>query len=134
MPDTKDIEAKEKLEVTGAVEQTSPGPVFSPDVDIFENNDTIVLLADMPGVLADDLDIDLRDSTLTILGKVLPDESEIEEEVVREYHAGNYLRKFSLSEEIDQEKIEANLENGVLRLTLPKAGKAVPRRITVNAA
>ena len=134
MNETKDILAKEKTVVTGPNEQTTPGPVFSPDVDIFENGNNIVLLADMPGVTANDLDIDLRDDTLTIVGKVTSVIPDNEEEIITEYGTGNYIRRFSLSEEIDQEKIEANLENGVLRLTLPKMGKAVPRRITVNAA
>ena len=134
MNETKDIQAKEKTEVAGPNEQTTPGPVFSPDVDIFENEHEIVLLADMPGVSAENLDIDLRDDTLTILGKISQVRNEGEEDIITEYGIGNYLRRFNLSEEIDQGKIEANLDSGVLRLTLPKSEKAVPRRITVNAA
>ena len=134
MADAKDIQAKEKTELSQTAEHTIPGPVFSPDVDIFENEKSIVLLADIPGVKAEDLDIDLRDNTLTIIGKVASDSAGDSEELITEYRSGNYLRRFTLSEEIDQEKIVAKLDNGVLRLTLPKAEKAVPRRIAVNAA
>lgn len=134
MSETKDLQAKEKTEASASGEQTISGTVFSPDVDIFENENDLVLLADMPGVKAEDLDIDLRDDMLTILGKITPYETGQEEVIATEYGTGNYYRRFSLSEEIDQQKIAANLENGVLRLTLPKMEKVKPRRITVNAA
>lgn len=134
MSETKNLQAKEKTEAAHSGERTIEGDVFSPDVDIFENQDSIVVLADMPGVKAEDLDIDLRDDMLTILGKIPPYETDQREAIVTEYGTGNYYRRFSLSEEINQEKIEANLENGVLRLILPKMEKAKPRRISVNAA
>lgn len=134
MTDTKDIQVKEKQEVRAPAEQTKPGPVFSPDVDIFENDRAIVLLADMPGVKSKDLNIDLHENTLTITGDVLPFEGKDEEDIVIEYEIGRFTRQFSLSEVIDQNKIEAKLEDGVLRLTLPKVEKAAPRKITVKAA
>jgi len=134
MTDTKDIQVKEKQEVRAPAEQTKPGPVFSPEVDIFENDRAIVLLADMPGVKSKDLNIDLHENTLTITGDVLPFEGKDEEDIVIEYEIGRFTRQFSLSEVIDQNKIEAKLEDGVLRLTLPKVEKAAPRKITVKAA
>jgi len=134
MTDTKDIQVKEKQTIKAATEQTKPGPVFLPDVDIFENDRAIVLLADMPGVKPDDLNIDLRENTLTIMGEVQPLEGKDEEDLVIEYEIGRFSRQFSLSEVIDQSKIEAKLEDGVLRLTLPKVEKAAPRKITVKAA
>jgi HSP20 family molecular chaperone IbpA len=134
MSESKDIQVKDKQEVTSPAEQTKPGPVFSPDVDIFENEKEIVLLADMPGVKADDLNIDLRDDTLTLTGEVADDADAGEEGIVVEYQTGRYVRQFSLSEVVDQEKIDAKLEDGVLRLTLPKVEKATPRKITVKTA
>lgn len=134
MTETKDLQVKDKQEVASPAEQTMPGPVFSPDVDIFENEKEIVLLADMPGVKADELDIDLKEDVLKIKGNVTPFEGEGEENIITEYAVGRYYREFSLSEVIDQEKIEANLADGVLRLVLPKKEKAQPRKITVSAA
>ena len=131
--DSKDLKVREKQEVNSLAEQTRAGLVFTPAVDIFENDKQIVLLADMPGVKAKGLNIDLRDNTLTLDGDVEPIETEGEENVLIEYGVGKYYRQFSLSEMIDQEKIDAKLTDGVLRLTLPKVEKAAPRTITVQA-
>jgi HSP20 family molecular chaperone IbpA len=131
--DTKELTVREKQEVTNPAEQTTPGLVFTPSVDIFENEKAIVLLADMPGVKAENLNIDLRDNTLTLDGGVEPAKTAGEEKVMIEYEEGKYYRQFSLSEVIDQEKIDAQLKDGVLRLTLPKVEKATPRTITVQA-
>jgi HSP20 family molecular chaperone IbpA len=131
--DSKELKVREKQEVATSAEQTKPGLVFTPAVDIFENETEIVLLADMPGVKAQDLNIDLRDNTLTLDGGVEPFEASGEEAVLMEFEVGKYFRKFSLSEVIDQEKIDAQLKDGVLRLTLPKVEKATPRTITVQA-
>jgi HSP20 family molecular chaperone IbpA len=128
------LQAKEKAEVTGPMEQTRPGSVFTPDVDIFETDKEITLLADMPGVKADDLNIDLRENVLTLDGEVKAPEADDEVDIFREYRTGKYYRQFNLSELIDQAKIDAELKDGVLRLTLPKVEAAKPRQITVKAA
>jgi HSP20 family molecular chaperone IbpA len=130
--DTKELKVKEKQELSSSAEQTKPGLVFTPAVDIFESEKEIVLLADMPGVKAKDLDIDLRDNTLSLNGDIEPFEEKNEEDVIIEYEVGKYFRQFSLSEMIDQEKIDAHLTDGVLRLTLPKIEKAAPKTITVQ--
>jgi HSP20 family molecular chaperone IbpA len=93
----------------------------------------ITLLADMPGVKAGDLNIDLRDDTLTLTGVVAPFEGPEEEDLRIEYEVGTYYRQFTMSELIDQSKIDAQLSDGVLRLSLPKVEKATPRKITVKA-
>lgn len=129
----KDLQAREKQEVSTTAEQTKPGPTFTPSVDIFETETGITLLADIPGVKAKDLDIDLRDNVLTLAGEVASPEGSDEMDVLREYRTGKYVRQFTLSEAIDQSKINADLNNGVLRLVLPKAEKAVPRKIMVKA-
>jgi HSP20 family molecular chaperone IbpA len=131
--DTKELKVKEKQELSSSAEQTKPGLVFTPAVDIFESEKEIVLLADMPGVKAKDLDIDLRDNTLSLNGDIEPFEEKNEEDVIIEYEVGKYFRQFSLSEMIDQEKIDAHLTDGVLRLTLPKIEKAAPKTIAVQA-
>lgn len=132
--ESKELKVKEKQELSSPAEQTKPGPVFTPLVDIFESDQEIVLLADMPGVQAGALNIDLRDNTLTLNGAVEPFEAESEEDVMVEFEVGSYYRQFSLSEMIDQAKIDAQLKNGVLRLTLPKVEKAAPRTISVQSA
>lgn len=130
--ESKALQAKEKKEVTAAAEQTRPGPVFTPAVDIFETEKAMTLLADMPGVKGKDLSIDLHESVLTLSGEVAAPEAEDEADVFREYRTGQYFREFTLSEVIDQSKIEAELKDGVLRLTLPKVEAATPRKITVK--
>jgi HSP20 family protein len=130
----KEIQVKEKQEVTSQAELTTPGPVFTPDVDIFETEKEITLLADMPGVKIDDLTIDLRESVLTLSGDVAPFEGSEEKDVVVEYETGKYYRQFTLSEVIDQKEISAELKDGVLRLMLPKVEKAAPRKIEVKTA
>ena len=134
MDDTqsKELKVREKQEVAGPAEQTTPGLVFTPAVDIFETEKDITLLADIPGVKADDLTIDLRDNTLTLSANVAPAESSDEEELVVEYESGSYFRQFTLGELINQDKIDAQLNDGVLRLLLPKVEKATPKKIAVK--
>ena len=133
MAETKELQVKEKQEVASPAEQTRPGIVFTPEVDIFETDRDITLLVDMPGVSPDSLNIDLREGILTLTGDVKPWEGPDESDVLIEFEIGKYHRQFTLSDAIAQDKIEAKLEDGVLRLTLPKAEKALPRRIKVNA-
>ncbi len=133
MAETKEIQAKEKQELSVPAEQTKPGPVFTPAVDIFETEKDITLLGDLPGVKSDDLNIDLRENVLTVTGDVTPWEGAEEEDLLIEYEIGRYFRQFTLSEVIDQDKIDAQLNDGVLRLTLPKVEKAMPRKISVTA-
>jgi HSP20 family molecular chaperone IbpA len=131
---TKDIKVRDKQEVTSPAEQTTPGLVFTPAVDIFETEKAITLLADLPGAKADDLTIDLREDTLTLMVDIAPADKGSEVEILTEYETGRYYRQFTLSEIIDQEKIDAKLNNGVLRLRLPKVEKATPRKIVVKVS
>ena len=133
MSDTKELKAIEKQALASPTEQIKPGPVFTPNVDIFETEKAITLLVDMPGVKADALNVDLRDDTLTLTGDLLPNVGTPGEKVYVEYETGRFYRQFSLSEVIVQEKIDAKLSDGVLRLTLPKVEKVTPRRIAVQA-
>jgi len=133
MVESRELQVKEKQEVATPGEQTRPGLVFTPQVDIFETDHEITVLADMPGVAADGMNIGLQNGVLTLSGDVKPWEGQDEMDVMVEFEIGKYYRQFTLSDDIDQSKIEAKLEDGVLRLTLPKAQKAVPRQITVTA-
>ena len=133
MAETKELQAKDKVEVSTPAEQTKPGPVFTPNVDIFETNRAIIMLAEIPGVKAADLSIDLRDDILTLTGDVKPLNRPEEEDILIEYQFGRFYRQFTLAEAIDQSKIDAVLKNGILRLTLPKVEKVMPRQISVKA-
>ena len=132
--EAKALQAKEKSELSGVTEQTKPGLVFTPEVDIFETEKELTLLADMPGVKSDDLNIDLKENVLTLDGDVKNPEGKKEVELLTEYRTGKYYRQFNLSEIIDQPKIEASMTDGVLRLTLPKVEAAKPRKITVKTS
>lgn len=132
--ETKSLQAKEKKEVTTPAEMTKPGLVFNPAVDILETEKELTLLADLPGVKAKDLKIDLKDNVLTLTADETPLEGPGEKDVVREYRTGTYYRQFSLSDTIDQSKIEAVMKDGILRLSLPKVEAATPRKITVKTA
>jgi HSP20 family molecular chaperone IbpA len=134
MTQTKAIKPKVKREAKTPVEQTKPGLVFTPAVDIYETEKEIVLLADLPGVKAKDLNIDLRDNVLRIDAEVQPPEKENEMDVLREFRTGKYYREFSLSQVIDQSKIDAELKNGVLKLILPKVEAAKPRKIQIKTS
>ena len=127
------MSAPREQEGTATVpEQTRPGAVYSPSVDIFENDISITVLADMPGVKAQELEIELRESVLTLTARVTAPDSAKESDVLREYQSGTFFRQFTLSDMIDQAKIDAKLTDGVLRLELPKVQKARPRQITVR--
>ena len=132
--ESKALQAKEKAEMTTPAEQTRPGVVFTPAVDIFETEKEITLLADMPGVQAADLNIDLHENVLSLDGEVNAPEGLGEADIIREYRTGKYYRQFTLSQVIDQGKIDAEMKDGVLRLSLPKVEAATPRRIAVKSS
>jgi HSP20 family molecular chaperone IbpA len=115
-------------------ERTTSRKVFIPRVDIREVGDAIVLLADMPGVDEKAVDITLEKNVLTLTGRVEPDVYEGYRAAYVEYEAGDYERAFTLSDEIDRDRIEASVKNGVLKLILPKAAPVKLRKISVKSA
>ncbi len=130
----QEMELKEKKEVKKvAGEGTRPGPVFIPAVDILENANEIIVLADMPGVESKSVAIDLKDNQLTITGKVNAPEADKEISLYKEFNWGDFFRQFTLSNVIDQGKISAKMEDGVLRLVLPKVEKVKPQKVKVIA-
>jgi HSP20 family molecular chaperone IbpA len=130
--ESRSLQAKEKAEVTAPGEDIRPGLVFTPAVDILENEKELKLFADMPGVNAKNLTIDLNENVLTLSGDVESQDKPGEVDLLREYRTGRYFREFRLSQVIDQGKIEAELKDGVLSLILPKVEKAKPRKIEVR--
>lgn len=129
---TQDIQARNKQEVPPTSEPTTPGRVFSPLVDIFEDDQALTIIADMPGVPSNNVSIDLQEDILTLTGVpslAVPDNEEI---VLQEFETGKFFRQFTLSEVIDQANIKANLNHGVLHVTLPKIGPAKPRKVQIT--
>lgn len=127
-----ELSVHEKQALQGG-EGTREGVYFKPDVDIFETDEALMVVADVPGTKKEEVEIDLRDNMLTITGAVATDDFQDPwKPVYTEYRTGHFMRQFRLGQNIDQAKISASLEDGVLRLTLPKADSAVPRKIEVS--
>jgi HSP20 family protein len=116
------------------MERTRNRKVYVPRVDIYETNESIILLADMPGVDEGSVDITLEKNVLAITGTVEPVRFPDYNLVYAEYDTGDYQRAFTLPEEVDQNRIEATVKNGVLRLVLQKAEKSKARKIAIKAA
>jgi HSP20 family protein len=129
----QELQPKEKETAPVNREATRPGKIFLPPVDIYETEEAIVVLADMPGVPADKVTIDVKEGQLTISGAIAPPQGEQEHLLVQEYQTGNFSRDFTLGQLVDQTRIEAAMKDGVLRLTLPKVEKAKPRKIEIKA-
>ena len=128
----QNIATKEKQTVQGQ-EKTRAGRFFTPEVDIEELSDSLKLRADMPGVKQSDVEVTLNNGILTIVGTVSSESYRKLQPLYTEYNVGNYFRQFELNEDIDAQRINASMKDGVLELTLPKSERARPRRIEVNA-
>ena len=124
---------KQEVQPAEGVERTRASRVYVPKVDIYSDEQGVVILADMPGVDESNVDILLEKDVLTISGFVAPHEPEGFELSYSEYGIGDFRRSFTLLDEIDRDKIEASISNGVLRVYLPKAPEAQARKITVQA-
>ena len=129
---TKEM-AKKEAGRPDQVEYTRAARIYNPDVDIIERKDDIIVVADMPGIDEHSIDVTLEKNVLTIYGRVEPEIPEKMRLAYAEYGVGDYQRVFTLSGEIDREKIEATVKNGVLKLTMPKAAAARTRKIEVKS-
>ena len=120
--------------VPAGMQRTRTQRVYAPRTDIYETDEALILVADMPGVLPEGLDITLEGRELTVRGRAGEYTPAGYSPVYLEYEPGHYERTFVLSEEIDAERIEAQLKDGVLHLTLPKVPTAQARRIQVRTS
>ncbi|MDD2276550.1 MAG: Hsp20/alpha crystallin family protein [Smithellaceae bacterium] len=127
----KDIQKTENVSATERIRNVK---TFVPRVDIYENKDSLFLLADMPGVDENTVDIELEKNVLTITGRVENGHVKDAAMMYSEYEIGDYERVFTLSDRIDRDKIVATVKNGVLRLELPKAEEVKPKKIAIKAA
>jgi HSP20 family protein len=130
---TKKLQKKE-VQVPERAERTRSSRVFSPQVDIVEKKEEIVVTADMPGVDEKSVDISLEKNILTIFGAIEEDSLLTKHQLYHaEYGIGDYERVFTVSEEINRDRIQATVKNGVLTVILPKAEAPKSRRIAVKA-
>lgn len=130
----RDIEKQDKREVkhSGAESLINTENSYIPDVDIYTSDDELLLIADMPGVKKGDVSIEVNENdTLVISGK--SSQEAREEASVRQFNVGDYYRSFQLADEYDKEKVNASLDNGVLKIHIPKREEAKPKKIAINA-
>ena len=132
--DHENLVAKPTAAEIAAAERTRSGCCYRPDVDILEQGDELVVLANVPGAKNDAIDLKFEDGMLEIHAAVAPRHQDGQTSLLQEYGVGDYYRSFQVSEAIDASKISAEYADGVLRLHLPKAEAVKPRKIAVNVA
>jgi HSP20 family molecular chaperone IbpA len=132
MADKQELQVQEKREVEKAQEQTRPLRAFLPTADIFETEEALAVVLEMPGVDRNNIDVNVDNGVLTIEGRIEFNKYEGLQPIYSEYNIGPFRRSFRISSQIDQDKIKAEMRDGVITLTLPKAEEAKPRRIEVR--
>jgi HSP20 family protein len=128
----QELQVQEKRELEKKQESTAPARTFVPTADIFEADAALTVVMEMPGVDKNSVDISVEDDVLSIQGRLDCSKYEGLQPVYTEYNVGHYRRSFSLSNKIDQGRITADMKDGVLTITLPKAEQARARRIEVS--
>ncbi len=128
----QEVQKAKSQAVEGDAERMEHRPVYVPATDIYERNDALVVVADMPGAAEKDVEIHLDNDVLTISGSAEFERPEGFDDLYSEFEAGRYERVFTLSEDINREGIKATMKNGVLRVELPKSEKVRPRKIAVQ--
>jgi HSP20 family molecular chaperone IbpA len=132
MAEKQERSVREKKELVAKDEKTIPGRHYVPFADIYETDEELAVVMEMPGVEKKDLTVALENDVLKVDGQIDFAKYKDMEPVYTEYNVGHYTRSFTLSNKVDQDKISANLEDCVLTLTLPKAKHAQPRKIAIG--
>ena len=127
-----ELQVQQKREIEKNQESTVPARSFMPAADIFEADSALTVVLEMPGVDKTNVDVTVEDDLLTVEGRLDFSKYEGMQPVYSEYNIGNYRRSFSLSNKIDQAKISADVSDGVLTVTLPKAEAAKAKRIAIG--
>jgi HSP20 family protein len=128
----QELQVQKKRELDGKEEGTVPARTFVPTADIYEDADSLRVILEMPGVEKGNVDVRVENGVLSVEGRLVLTNYRGLQPIYTEYNIGNYARSFRLSNAIDQDKIGAELKDGVLSLILPKAEKAKPRTIQVS--
>ena len=134
MVDKQELQVQEKREVEKGQEATTPTRAFMPNADVFETEDALTVVLEMPGVDRENINITVENGLLTVEGRINFGKYEGLQPLYSEYNVGPYRRSFQLSSRVDQDKISAEMRDGVIMLVLPKAEEAKPRRIEVRTS
>ena len=132
MASAQELDVQPKREFEKKEESTTPVRSFVPNTDIFETENALMVVMELPGVDREHAEITVEDNVLSVSGRIDFSKYDKLQPVYTEYNIGHYARSFTLSNKVDQDKISANLEDGVLTLTLPKAKAAQPRKIAIG--
>jgi len=132
MASAQELQVQKKREVEKKEEATIPARVFLSNADIYETEDALNVVLEMPGVEKDNVEIRVEDGILHVQGRLDLSKYKGLQPLYTEYNVGHYTRSFQLSSKVDQSKISAEMKDGVLTLKLPKAEEAKPRTIQVN--
>jgi HSP20 family molecular chaperone IbpA len=132
MAQSKALEVQAKREVTTKEEKTVPARYYVPSTDIYETEDSLVVVMEVPGVEKKNLDVAIENDVLRVEGRIDFSNYDGLDPLYTEYNVGHFARSFSLSRKIDQQQISAQLDDGVLTLTLKKSAEAMPRQIKVS--
>jgi HSP20 family protein len=132
MADRQQLQAQKKREQESREETTIPARVFVPTADIYETQDALTVILEMPGVEKSNVSVRVEDGLLQVEGRLDLTKYQGLRPLYTEYNVGHYARSFQLSSKIDQGNIAAALNDGVLSLTLPKVQEAKPRVINIS--
>jgi HSP20 family protein len=132
MAATQALEVQDKKELVSKEEKTAPARYYVPATDIHETDDALTVVMEVPGVTRQNIDINLERDAIRVEAHIDPTKYDGLEPLYTEYNVGHFARAFTLSSKIDQQQIGAQLEDGVLTLTLRKAKDAIPRRIEIG--
>jgi len=132
MARSQELQVQEKKEVVGKEESTVPSRYFLPNTDIYETDDALTVIMEIPGVGKEDIEVKIEDDVLRVEAKINFANYDGLEPLYTEYNVGHFARSFTLSNKLDQEQVSAHVEDGVLTLALKKAKEALPRRIAIN--
>jgi HSP20 family protein len=132
MANAQALEVQKKKELVAKEEKTVPAKYYIPPADIYETDDALTVILEVPGVEKKNVNINLENDVLKIDAQIDFSKYESHEPIYTEYNVGHFQRAFALSSKIDQDNITAELNDGVLTLTLKKSKEATPRRISLS--
>jgi HSP20 family protein len=132
MASKQELQVQQKREVDKDEEGTVPARLFLPITDIYETQDALAVIMEMPGVEKSNVEVGIEDGVLKVFGRIDFSKYQGVQPIYTEYNIGHYARSFRLSSKIDQARISAQMNDGVLALTLPKVEEAKPRTIAVK--
>jgi HSP20 family protein len=132
MDSKQELQVQQKRELEKKDETTIPARIFLPTADVYETEDALSVILEMPGVEKNNVDVRVEGGVLKVEGRLDSSKYQGLQPLYTEYNIGHYFRSFQLSSKIDHNRIEAELKDGVLALTLPKVEEAKPRTIQIK--